>query len=198
MILLILVALTGAVVLLTVAFLGTLRGLAEMRLRLAGHDFTGLEPMRVDPGRPLPDELKAAFPAWTAGPGGILFLADDCPTCLRLASELGSFLHADRLLVCHVAGPGTAIRERLPAAVTEIPEPVAAGVLSGLNVTMTPVVVLQQDGYIVARGVADGAETLEAIAHLWSVTFGGGGDGDEDEDQQRDGGDRWALISKAN
>ena len=193
MILAVLLALTAATVLLTVAFLGTLRGIAEMRLRLAGHDFTGLEPMRTDPGRPLPEELKAAFPAWAAAPGGILFLADDCPTCLRLAGELGSFPHLDRLLFCPVAGDGTEIRVRLPTAVTEIPEPVAAGLLGALNVWITPVLVLQQDGYIVARGLASGAETLEAIEHLWNVTFG-----ETDHHQNGKEGDRWALISEAN
>lgn len=193
MILAVLLALTAATVLLTVAFLGTLRGIAEMRLRLAGHDFTGLEPMRTDPGRPLPEELKAAFPAWTKAPGGILFLADDCATCLRVAGELGSFTHADRLLLCRVTGDGTEIRKRLPAAVTDIPEPLAAGLVDAWNVTMTPVVVLQQDGYIVARGLASGADTLEAIESLWDVTFGR-----NDHDHHGEEGDRWALISEAN
>jgi hypothetical protein len=193
MILAILLALTAATGLPTVAFLGTLRGLAEMRLRLAGHDFTGLEPMRTDPGRPLPEELKAAFPAWTAAPGGILFLADDCPTCLRLAGELGSFPHVDRLLFCPVTGDGREIRERLPAAVTEVPEPVAVGLVDALNVWVTPVLVLQQDGYIVARGLASGAESLEAIENLWTVTFG-----ETDDDHHREEGDRWSLISEAN
>jgi hypothetical protein len=197
MMLLVLVALTAAVVLLTIAFLGTLRGLAEMRLRLAGHDFTGTdaEAMRTDPGRPLPAKLEAAFPAWTAAPGGILFLADDCATCLRLAGELDSLPFADRLLVCHVGGDGAVTSKRLPETVTQIPEPIAEGLVSFLNIRLTPLLVLQQDGYIVGRGFAEGADTPQAIEHLWTVTFG---DIDQDHDQHGDGGDRWALISKAN
>ena len=179
MILAILLVLTAATALLTVAFLGTLRGLAEMRLRLAGHDFTGLEPMRTDPGRPLPEDLKAAFPAWAAAPGGILFLADDCPTCLRLAGELGEIVPiVDDLRPEVAAGVQDGLRR--PGEGDHRRPDVGGDLLLGPLARH-------------ARGLASGAETLEAIEHLWNVTFG-----ETDHHQNGKEGDRWALISEAN
>jgi hypothetical protein len=196
MMLLILVAMTAVVVVLTLSFLGTLRGIAELRLRILGHDFTGREPMRVDPGRGLPIELTTAFPVWTKSQGAILFLADDCSACLKLADDLRSLRHAEQFLVC----PTSKSRERLealvPASMTMLSEELAAHVTSNLNVTMTPVAVIQQDGYIVGRGFGPGAETIEAIEHLWSAGFGDD-DAPESNGRPERRGERWILTRKA-
>ena len=77
------VALVVLCVVLTVAFVASLRGIAELRIRLAGDDASGV-PMLII-GRPLPESLLSQV---SDTESVVVFLSATCGSCLHLASEL--------------------------------------------------------------------------------------------------------------
>ena len=167
MVTVLLVLLTAACVLLTIAFLGALRTLTALRLRLHGYGGAGTAAMRIDYGRRLPDSLIEAFPG-PAGDGLVAFLSTDCETCWNLAGELGSIRKCP-VVACVVGaeeGEG-ALRDRFGSDVIVAPRTLARGAAEEMRIDATPVVVLHRDGYIVASAIGTGVQDGADIERLW-------------------------------
>jgi hypothetical protein len=163
------VALVAMCVVLTVAFLAALRGVAELRLRLAQDGGAAGLPKLVI-GRRLPDSAVEAL-AGLAGLGPqslVVLLSTTCGSCLRLAGELGRV--SAPVVACIVGEPGPAaedVRAAVPAGVPVIADDPARQIRSDLNVHTFPTAILQRDGYIVATGQGSGADAATDLEHLW-------------------------------
>lgn len=169
MVRLVAVALVAICVVLTVAFLAALRGIAELRLRLA-QDGGAAGPPKLVIGRRLPDSVVEAL----AGPAGlgpqslVVLLSTTCGSCLRLASELGRVQAP--LVACVVGEPGPTadhVRAAVPAGVPVIAGDLARQIRTDLNIHTFPTAVVQRDGYIVATGQGSGADAAANLDHLW-------------------------------
>lgn len=160
------VALVAMCVVLTVAFLASLRGIAELRLRLAGQG--GLDPAtRLVIGRRLPDSLIAVIPD-PARDTIVAFLSGTCGSCLGVASEL-SRTQADQV-VAFVAGTDTDdIIAALPPGVAVVHGPPTERILADLPIDTWPTAILQRDGYIVAVGQGRGADQAADLDSLWRL-----------------------------
>lgn len=156
------VTVAGCVVL-TVAFLACLRGIAELRLRLTGR---GIDPAtQLIIGRRLPDSLVRHIPD-PARDALLVFLSSTCGTCLGLAAELRGFV--DRQVVACVLGDASAeLVAMLPAGITVVDGERARAVDEELPMAVWPTAILQRDGFMIA--VAQGADASGAsgLEVLW-------------------------------
>ncbi|HEV7708824.1 MAG TPA: hypothetical protein VGP16_11570 [Asanoa sp.] len=155
------VALVVLCVVLTVAFVASLRGIAELRIRLAGDDASGV-PMLII-GRPLPESLLSQV---SDTESVVVFLSATCGSCLHLASELDQV--EAPFVACVLGDPqDTAqVTAAIPAGV-----PVIAGDTHRIGVDMKiktfPTAVVQRDGFIVVVGQGGGADTAADLDELW-------------------------------
>src|SRR5438132_923063 len=126
------IALTVSCAALTVAFLGTLRGIAEVQLRVRG---VGSEnKFRLNAGTSLPDVLMPSLSNPRAL-GLLLFVSEGCSACWQILEELPKLnLGGAPVAVCRTsAGPGT-MRERFASSqVTWIEETIAIQVVQQLG-----------------------------------------------------------------
>jgi hypothetical protein len=159
------VALVAMCVVLTVAFLASLRGIAELRLRLAGVGGRPGTP-RLVIGRPLPESVIEAL-GTLHGDSLLVLLSTTCGSCRRLAAELGRTTAP--VVVCIVGDPGTTdeVQAAVPRNVPVISGAPARQIRTDLNVQTFPIAVVQRDGLIVAIGQGSGAESADALDHLW-------------------------------
>jgi len=155
------VALVVLCVVLTIAFVASLRGIAELRIRLAGADASGVPRLII--GRPLPESLLSHV---SETESVVVFLSATCGSCLQLASELDQ---AEVPLVACVLGDARdteQVIEAIPAGV-----PVIAGDTARIGVDMKittfPTAVVQRDGFIVVVGQGSGADTAADLDELW-------------------------------
>lgn len=157
------VVLVAACVVLTVAFLACLRGIAELRLRLTGR---GMDPSaQLIIGRKLPDSLVRLIPD-PAQDTLVLFMSSTCGTCHGLAADLDGF--QDRQTVAIIAGDSTAeLRTMLPPHVKAFDGEQAEAVDADLPMALWPTVVLQRDGFLVAFATGSGADSAEDLEVLW-------------------------------
>ncbi|MFF5182090.1 hypothetical protein ACFY2Q_29120 [Micromonospora sp. NPDC000316] len=163
------IALVAMCVVLTVAFLAALRGVAELRLRLAQDDGAAGPPKLVI-GRRLPDSVVEALAGLgELGPRSlVVLLSTTCGSCLRLAGELGRVQAP--LVACVIGEPGPTaddVRASVPAGVPVIAGDVARQIRTDLNLHTFPTAIAQRDGYIVATGQGSGADTAANLDHLW-------------------------------
>jgi hypothetical protein len=149
---------------LTVAFLGTLRTLTQLRLRLAGYGEGALPTSALlGAGVALPAELVDAIP----DPGDdaiVAFLSGTCESCWSLADELGR-VDVDQVLAC-VVDEADELAERLPARVTIVEPSAAARAAESLGIDVTPVVIHQRDGYVVGASYGSSAHTVSDVNAL--------------------------------
>ncbi|HUR06329.1 MAG TPA: hypothetical protein VM347_27530 [Nonomuraea sp.] len=157
------VVLVAACVVLTVAFLACLRGIAELRLRLTGR---GVDPSaQLIIGRKLPDSLVSLIPDATQD-ALLLFMSSTCGTCHGLAADLDKF--ADRQTVAIIAGDSTAeLLAMLPPHVNAFDGEQAKAVDADLPMAMWPTVVLQRDGFMVAVATGSDADSAADLEVLW-------------------------------
>jgi hypothetical protein len=156
-------AMTAMCVLLTVAFLGALRGVAELRLHLRGYAPAGLESLRLAAGNELPEQLVGALPR----PGDdalIVFLSSGCQSCWELAVQLEE-VGVDQVLACMLA-EDQGLRDRLPTSATVAELGVARSAADALGVRSTPLVVLQRDGYILGTAAGVSAQSAKDLQRL--------------------------------
>jgi hypothetical protein len=162
MVRLVAIALVVMCVVLTVAFLASLRGIAELRLRVAADSgLTG--PPHLVIGRRLPDRLLELL-----GEHGtesiVAFLSGTCGSCLQLASEL------DRTaapVVAVVVGGSDEVVAAVPEGVPVITGDVAEQLRIDMTVQTFPTAVVQRDGYIVVIGQGSGADAAADLDDLW-------------------------------
>lgn len=157
------VVLVVACVILTVAFLACLRGIAELRLRLTGR---GVDPSaQLIIGRRLPDSLVRLIPDATQE-ALLLFMSSTCGTCHGLAADLNRF--ADRQTVAIIAGDSAAeLLAMLPPHVNAFDGEQAKAVDADLPVAMWPTVVLQRDGFLIAFATGSNADSAADLEVLW-------------------------------
>ncbi|GAA4230970.1 hypothetical protein FHR32_005726 [Streptosporangium album] len=157
------VVVVAACVVLTVAFLACLRGIAELRLRLTGR---GIDPSsQLIIGRKLPDLLIQLIPDATQD-ALVVFMSSTCGTCLGLAADLDRF--AGRQMVACVVGDSNAeLVAMLPPHVTVIEGERAEAVDRELPMAMWPSAILQRDGFMVAVGQGSDANSAAALEVLW-------------------------------
>src|SRR2546430_3860551 len=162
------IALTVSCAALTVAFLGTLRGIAEVQLRVRG---VGSEnKFRLNAGTSLPDVLMPSLSNPRAL-GLLLFVSEGCSACWQILEELPKLnLGGAPVAVCRTsAGPGT-MRERFASSqVTWIEETIAIQVVQQLGITSTPVIIVHRDGYVVGTAHGSSAESMDTIRRLWTA-----------------------------
>lgn len=162
-----LAVLTATCCALTVALLGALRGVAELRLRLVRAGSVSGDGFRLDSGRVLPDLLSAAVPA---EPTMVGFVSDDCPACLHLLDELDHLgLPAGRLVLA-VTGKDTGeLRRR--AAVPVLPAEAAYAAAHDLGLDFTPIVIIAADGAVAAVAYGESLRSGDELRRLWDQTI---------------------------
>jgi hypothetical protein len=157
------VVVVAACVVLTIAFLACLRGIAELRLRLTGR---GVDPTtQLIIGRNLPDLLVRLIPDPTAD-ALVVFMSSSCGTCLGLASELDK-LAGRQVVACVLGDDGAELVSMLPPDVTVIQGGQAEAVDKELPMAMWPSAILQRDGFIVAVAMGSDANSAAALEELW-------------------------------
>jgi hypothetical protein len=160
------VALTITCVALTIAFLGTLRGIAEVRLRLAGAGAEGNQ-FRLDAGTGLPEGLLAVLPD-PRRLSLLLFLSEDCPACWKLLDDLRAApIEGAQVAICINSDDPKRIRARLGPRVTNVDGPLAAQIFKQFNINTTPVAVVHRDGYVVGSAYGASAESIDTLRRLW-------------------------------
>lgn len=160
------VALTLACVALTFGFLGTLRGIAEVRLRLVGAGTEGTQ-FRLDAGTGLPEVLLAALPD-PRRLGMLLFLSEDCAACWKLLDDLSTVpIEGAPVTIC-INSIDTKMRAKLAPTVTLVDGDVAAQAFKQFKIDSTPVAVVHRDGYVVGSAYGSSAESIETLQRLWS------------------------------
>ncbi|WP_188193227.1 hypothetical protein [Nonomuraea sp. SYSU D8015] len=157
------VVLVVACVVLTVAFLACLRGIAELRLRLTGR---GMDPSaQLIIGRKLPDSVVRLIPDATRDTL-VLFMSGTCGTCHGLAADLDGF--ADRPLVAIVTGDSAPeLLAMLPPHVKAVDGEQAKAVDADLPMPMWPAAVLQRDGFMIAYALGGDADSAADLEVLW-------------------------------
>ncbi|KAB8194702.1 hypothetical protein FH608_016105 [Nonomuraea phyllanthi] len=157
------VLVVAACVVLTIAFLACLRGIAELRLRLTGR---GVDPStQLIIGRSLPELLVRLIPD-PAADALVVFMSSTCGTCHGLASEMDKL--AGRQVVACVLGDDSAeLVSMLPPDVTVIQGGQAAAVDKELPMAMWPSAILQRDGFMVAVAMGGDANSAAALEKLW-------------------------------
>jgi hypothetical protein len=166
---LILTLLTIVCVVLSVAFVGALRSIAELRMRLLGYgERPGQGTMRIDAGRPIPRALAENLPEGT-GAGIVAFLSETCSTCWELAGELHLFEggHVSAVLPGSVS---SSMRERLGPDIQLMEPEVGLEISEDMQINMTPVVVLHENGLVIGSAVGQGAESIADLTNLWKIT----------------------------
>ena len=161
------IALTFTCVALTVGFLGTLRGIAEVRLRLAG---AGNTQFRLDAGTGLPEPLLAAL-ADPRALGVLIFLSEDCGACWQLVDELPNLqLDGAPVTVCLIHADTGKMRDKLGPGFNVVEADVAAQAARHLRIDSTPIVVVHRDGYVVGSAHGSSAESIGTLQRLWSAS----------------------------
>jgi len=157
------VTMVAACVVLTVAFLACLRGIAELRLRLTG---SGVDPAsRLIIGRRLPDRLINLIPDPRLDTL-VIFMSSTCGTCHGLAAELGRF--ADRQVMAVIAGDSVAdLVATLPPHVKVVDGEQARAVDADLPMAMWPSAILQRDGFMLAVAMGGDADSAADLEVLW-------------------------------
>lgn len=162
------VVLTVSCIALTVAFLGTLRTAAELRLRIAGAgDESGA--FRLDAGTSLSEKLLSSLPDLHAV-GLLLFLSEDCSTCWQLVEQFHLLGLGDApLAVCIIGRDKGDMRRRFPPKVLIIEPSIARDAARHFNIDTTPIAVVHRDGYVVGSARGGG---IDRIQRLWSAATG--------------------------
>jgi hypothetical protein len=166
----IIVILTISCCALTVALLGALRGIAELRLRLVRAGSGADKALRLDSGRVLPEILVAALPDPHAATF-VGFVSDDCAACLALLEQLDRLeLPPDRVVLA-VTGKDTGeVRRRFEGRAAILPSEVAHAGADELGLEVTPVVVIAAAGAVAAVGYGDSLLSLTELRRLWETT----------------------------
>jgi hypothetical protein len=160
------VALTLTCVALTIAFLGTLRGIAEVRLRLAGAGADESQ-FRLDAGTGLPEGLLAVLPD-PRRLSLLLLLSDDCPACWKLLDDLRAApIDGAQLATCINSDDSRKIRARLGPRATIVDGLLAGQIFKQFKINATPVAVVHRDGYVVGSAYGSSAESVDALRRLW-------------------------------
>lgn len=163
------VALTLTCAALTVGFLGTLRGIAEVRLRVLGAGRSDAQ-FRLDAGTALPEQLIAVLPDPRAL-GLLAFLSEGCAACWELIENLPKLaLNGTQIIYCVAKHADGKMRSRLGSDAIVVQQSVAEQVFKHFRIDSTPVVVLHRDGQVLGTAHGSAAQSIEGIYRLWSAS----------------------------
>lgn len=163
MITVVLVALTAACVLLTVAFLATLRGVVGLRLRISGHG--GGSRAFIDAGRALPVSLLSALPD-PEEIALIAFVSDGCDACKELTAIVPTIPVST--VGCILGGDTGEIRGLLGSEVLVADSNITAAAARELRINSAPVVILQQGGRVVGSASGVSTQTASELELWWN------------------------------
>jgi hypothetical protein len=159
------IVVTLSCIALTIAFLGTLRTAAELRLRIAGAGDQS-SGFRLDAGTGLPERLLASMPDLRAF-GLLLFLSEDCSSCWQLVERLPLLGFGNGpVTVCVIGRDNGEMRRRLPSKTLVVEPSIARDAARHFNIDSTPTAVVHRDGYVVGSARGGG---IERVQQLWSA-----------------------------
>jgi len=162
MITIVLVLLTVTCALLTVVFLGTLRGIAELRLRLSGR--TDASHTFIDAGTALPASLLQALPDPEAATL-IAFVSDGCDACKELATLLPT---VPVPVVAGILGhDGGDIRSHLGDDTVFVEAAITADVAREWSINGSPLIILQASGRVVGSAYGVSTRTADELQLWW-------------------------------
>jgi hypothetical protein len=164
--------LVAVTVLLTVALLGALRGVAAIRLEIqgAGQPAGGRTFANdyVAAGRSLLPQLASQLP-WLDEDGLIVFLSATCPLCWQTAQQFDEWRIAN-VAVGVVGTGGEELTEAVPARFTLIPRAVAEELATLYQFEALPFGLHQRDGVVVGTIHSDALVSLEEIERFWKYS----------------------------
>lgn len=152
---------------LTVALLGALRGIAELRLRLvrAGSGADGS--FRLASGRVAPDLLNDALTPRIIGDALVAFLADDCEGCWEVAENLKQLGVAPSNLAIALDVDRGELRQELAPHGWFLPAEVAKSAALELGIDFTPVLIIVRDDAIVGVAYGTSVTSLDELRRFW-------------------------------
>lgn len=165
------VVLTVACVALTVAVVGLLRSIADARLFIAGHRSGDTDAhMLLDAGLRLPPDLLAHLPT-SDDIGVAAFVSDTCDICLRLAHDLVASPPPAPAALCVIDERSVHLDAATDGALPHVPVAAAKAAAEQLRIDRLPVVIVHQDGYIIASARAEAVSSGE-LDRLWKSALG--------------------------
>jgi len=153
-------------VVLTVALLGALRGIAELRLRLLRIGGGMDQQFRIDAGHDVPAVVAAALPD-PRSTTLIAMLSDDCPACHTVADVLLELFDDPRDVVVGLSRELGALRSRLDGHVTFMTPEATAEAMAAWHLSSTPVVVVQRGGVVVGSAYGPSVQSVDELRDLW-------------------------------
>jgi hypothetical protein len=153
-----------AVATLTIAVLGLLRRVTDLRLLLSGHGDVRRSSLRLVAGRqvpPLPDDPLA-------GDVLLVFASPGCDTCAALLGELDRVAGGGRVAVVPVDATAASL---LPLAAdgVEVLDDASAGVLvEDLAIDATPYVVALRDRFVLGHAHGESIASASQVQAFWA------------------------------
>ena len=154
----------------TFALLGALRGIADIRIQLAGGgtDAESLANDKLMPGKPIPSMLRSQLP-WGDEDALVVFVSSHCETC-------STFLD----LVPHLAIPNLAIGVASEASrngdgleivgtAFVLTRDVVDGAVEALEISGVPLALHVRQGVIVGAAHGQGLTDLTEIHQFWTA-----------------------------
>lgn len=159
--------LTAVCVLLTVAFLGILRGVVELRLQMSGRVGTSAASPELIAGRELPGALLRMLPN-PQQPALIAFVSDGCSACEQMVALLPAI--PVTTVACVLGKDSGEIREHLGSEVIVSDPADAQTAARALKLTTTPVVLLQHAGRVMGSASGMSTQTADELQRWWDHT----------------------------
>lgn len=159
--------LTAVCVLLTVVFLGTLRGIVELRLQMSGRVGTSAASPELVAGRQLPVALLRVLPD-PQQPALIAFVSDGCGACEQMAALLPAI--PVTTIACVLGKDTGDIRQHLGSEVIVSDPADTQAAARALKLTTTPVVLLQHAGRVVGSAFGVSTQTVDELQRWWDHT----------------------------
>jgi len=165
MITIVLVVLTAVCALLTVAFMGALRGIVEMRLQITGRGETSPASMALMAGRELPGPLLRTLPD-PMKPALIAFVSEGCDACEQMVALLP--MVPVTTIACVLGKDTGEIRKLLDSRVIVADADFGDSAARALKLTATPVIILQYAGRVVGSASGVSTQTADELQRWWT------------------------------
>jgi hypothetical protein len=152
-----------AVATLTVAVLGLLRRVTDLRLLLSGHGDVARSSLRLVAGRqvpPLPDDPLE-------GDVLLVFASAGCDTCAALLGELDR-VAGGRVAVVPTEGTAASLLPMVAGGVQVLDDAAARLVVDDLDIDATPYVVALRDRFILGHTHGESATSATQLQAFWA------------------------------
>ena len=157
-----LLVVTGvAVIGLTVAVLGLLRRVTDLRLLLSGHSEAPRSQLRMVAGRELPAGA-------VDGDALLVFATAGCDSCTALLGEL-DHVRGGTVVVVPADGDAAELRPLVAEGVPLLDDGEARRLVDDLGIDTTPFVLAQRDGIILGHAYGESAASALHLEELWAT-----------------------------